>query len=111
MDFLKNQIQAIQSRNRRTRLGRTMRRANRIGARAFRIADQWLRSRGLMAPKAFEVRSVEDGWMVARRGSNLPMRVFPRKQDAVKEANKIAADLQAQVHVFTKTGKLQLSRT
>lgn len=111
MDFLKNQIQAIQSCNRRTRLGKTIRRANRVGARMLRMADKWLRSRGLMAPKAFEVRSVEYGWMVARRGSSLPMRVFTKKQDAVKEATKLAAELQAQVHVFTKTGKLQLSRT
>jgi hypothetical protein len=57
----------------------------------------------------FEVRAGDDGWMITQRGSSLPLRVFKKKGDAVREAKKMAKDMKAQLNVFQKNGRLQSS--
>lgn len=68
-------------------------------------------SPSLVGASAFQVRATQDGWMVAERGSSLPLRVFSKKADAIREAKKMAKQFKADVDIFTKQGELQNSQS
>lgn len=55
----------------------------------------------------FEVRRVEDGWMIAEKGSALPLRVFVKKQEAIREARRMARAHHTELDVFGRDGELQ----
>jgi hypothetical protein len=57
-----------------------------------------------------EVRPVEDGWMVAESGSSLPIRLYAKKTEAVKEAKKLAARHEGTVSVRTRKPSRPRSR-
>lgn len=62
---------------------------------------------GVFGSSAFQVRSTDDGWMIAERGSSLPLRVFSRKSDAVRVAKKMAQEHRVDVDIYTRRGELQ----
>lgn len=65
----------------------------------------------IIGPPAFQVRATDDGWMVSERGSSLPLKVYSRKADAVKQARKMAREYNVEMDVFTRQGELQESRS
>lgn len=61
--------------------------------------------------RAYEVRPSHDGWMVTRAGSSLPIRVYAKKPDAIKEAKRLARAKKTHVDVFTRQGTLQMRQS
>lgn len=64
------------------------------------------RSRGKVK-SIYEVRPIEDGWMIAEKGSARPLRVFAKKQEAIREARRLARERHMSVDVFTRSGSHQ----
>lgn len=63
---------------------------------------------GSALPSRYEVRpAFGDGWMITQRGSTLPLRVFRKKADAVREAKKLARESHAELNVFQRDGRVQ----
>ena len=56
---------------------------------------------------SFQVRLSDHGWMITERGSTIPLRVCVRKNDAVREAKRMAQENHAHLDVFTRQGSLQ----
>jgi hypothetical protein len=80
------------------------------------VAHQGLRSvdaikrlaSGMSLASRYEVRpAFGDGWMITQRGSSLPLRIFKKKADAVREAKKLAKDSHAELNVFQRNGRVQ----
>lgn len=64
--------------------------------RAISAASRWMNVPGLMLKSVYEVRPTSDGWMIAERGSSSLLRVFPKKQDAIREASKMGRNHKAE---------------
>lgn len=63
---------------------------------------------GHMLASRYEVRpAFGDGWMITQKGSTLPIRIFKKKTDAVREAKKLARDSHAELNVFQRNGRVQ----
>lgn len=63
----------------------------RISQRALGIAGALLMKAPRLEPGGgFEVRPVDDGWMIFELGSTLPVKLCARRVDAVKEARVMA---------------------
>jgi hypothetical protein len=63
---------------------------------------------GMALASRYEVRpAFGDGWMITQRGSSLPLRIFKKKSDAVREAKKLAKDSHAELNVFQRNGRVQ----
>lgn len=78
---------------------------NRV-AKAFRQAVT--RGRETVAGKSvYEVRRAEDGWMIAEKGSGAPLRVFVKKQEAIREARRMARQHRTELDIFGRDGELQ----
>ncbi|MES2965958.1 MAG: DUF2188 domain-containing protein [Bdellovibrionota bacterium] len=73
------------------------------------VAHQFKRlAAGMTFASRFEVRPAHgDGWMITQRGSSLPLRIFKKKVDAVREAKKLAQDSHAELNVFQRNGRVQ----
>jgi hypothetical protein len=79
-----------------------------LSKKVFRLAGHFIAFREkLLGASAYQVRRAEDGWMVVASGSSVPLFVYQTKQQAIKQAKKIAREQRAHVDIFTKTGSLQ----
>ena len=85
------------------------RRSEEISRRAIESVARLMAKREFKG--AFEVRPSSDGWMVARAGSSLPLHVFAKKPDAIKEAKRLAREKKTHVDVFTRQGSLQMRQS
>ena len=75
-----------------------------LGRRAVRAAGAiLLKVPQLNSAAGYEVRYIEEGWMVFEAGTMLPVQVFKRKADAVKLAKNLARENGSRVQVFKKT--------
>lgn len=83
------------------------RNASQFGQRLLRQAGQLMKIPGLVGRTAYEVKPTSDGWMVALRGSTLPLRVFAKKQDAIREGKRMARSQKSELDIFTRQGSLQ----
>jgi len=45
--------------------------------------------------------------MITQRGSSIPLRIFRKKPDAVREAKKLARESHAELNVFQRDGSVQ----
>ncbi len=70
-------------------------------SRWITLPVEWMRSR------AYQVRPVDDGWMIAERGSSVPLVVFNKKTEALRAAKKMAQEKKAALDIYTRTGSLQ----
>lgn len=74
---------------------------------AVRAAGRLAMRPMFLGKSAFEVKYTDDGWMITRQGSSIPLRVFPKKQDAVREARRMGKSLRTEVSIFNREGTLQ----
>ena len=75
----------------------------RLSRRAIDIAGALLMKAPRLEPGGgYEVRPVDEGWMIFEKSSTLPVRLHVRKSDAVREARELAAPSGAKVKVFKK---------
>jgi 2-hydroxychromene-2-carboxylate isomerase len=74
---------------------------------ALRVASRLVTRSDAKVKFIYEVRPVEDGWMIAEKGSELPLRIFVKKQDAIREARRMAREHHTQVDVFGRDGSRQ----
>ena len=75
----------------------------RLSRRALDFAESLLLKAPRLEPsEGFEVRPVEEGWMIFEKASTLPVKLHVRKADAVKAARELAAPFGAKVKVFKK---------
>jgi len=61
--------------------------------------------------RAYEVRPSHDGWMITRAGSSLPIRVYAKKPEAIREAKRLARAKKTHVDIFTRQGTLQMRQS
>ena len=73
---------------------------------ASQKAGHLMATAGITRATAYEIRACHDGWMIAERGTGLPVRVYPKKADAVREGKLLAADRGLKLFVMTKSGKV-----
>lgn len=70
-------------------------------------AKRLMQRPNLLGKSSYEVRPTDDGWMITRRGSTIPIRVYSKKPDAVREARKMGKTQKAEVSIFNRQGALQ----
>ncbi len=77
---------------------------SKMSRRAIFAAGQLiLQAPRLNPPSGYEVRPVEEGWMIFERGTTIPVRMFRRKLDAIREARRRARKQGTTVTVYTRT--------
>jgi hypothetical protein len=59
------------------------------------------------ARSIFEVRRAQDGWMIAEKGSAIPLRVFVKKPEAIREARRMAREHRTDLDIFGRNGEHQ----
>lgn len=64
---------------------------------------------GAASPHAiYYVVSRDDGWAIGREGMDMPVRIYPTKEDALEEARALAnKNAPARLHVYKKDGTIQ----
>jgi poly(hydroxyalkanoate) granule-associated protein len=56
----------------------------------------------------YYVVSRDDGWAIGREGMDMPLRVYPTKEDALEEARTLSnKNAPAKLHVYKKDGTIQ----
>jgi hypothetical protein len=74
---------------------------------ALRVASRLVTRSTTTVKSIYEVRPIEDGWMIAEKGSAVPLRIFVKKQEAIREARQMARENHTEVEVFNRNGSLQ----
>ena len=76
----------------------------RVSRRAIDFAGALLLKAPRLEPGGgYEVRPVDEGWMIFEKSSTLPVKLHARKSDAVREARELATLSGAKVKVFKKS--------
>lgn len=78
-----------------------------LARRSAGVVTRWMARPNPLGKSAYEVRPTNDGWMITHRGSTVPLRVFPKKPEAVRLARKMGREQKAEVSIFTRQGALQ----
>ncbi len=55
----------------------------------------------------FQVKPGDEGWVIFEKSSNIQFKTYPRKQDAIRAAKKMAREKSAELDVLTKQGSVQ----
>ena len=87
-------------------LGRFTKALIHEGVRSIDAINRLVRGQALAS--RYEVKpAFGDGWMITQRGSSIPLRIFRKKTDAVREAKKLARESHAELNVFQRDGSVQ----